>query len=124
MAAPLSTNRSAPPTRKNWPAPCFCRRICAARCWRKWPPSATRPPCSTCSPRCWAWPTVNPRGTCPGCAYRLGTPANTSPVTTSDAIYCRQELSRFYCHADLDDQGNPVRTCVGHAKAMKQDATK
>ncbi|KRU60506.1 hypothetical protein AN450_23745 [Pseudomonas aeruginosa] len=68
--------------------------------------------------------TVNPRGTCAGCAYRLGTPANTSPVTTSDAIYCRQELSRFYCHADLDDQGNPVRTCVGHAKAMKQDATK
>lgn len=48
--------------------------------------------------------TVNPRGTCAGCAYRLGTPANTSPVTTSDAIYCRQELSRFYCHADLDDQ--------------------
>ncbi|MBG5800416.1 hypothetical protein GHU89_30795, partial [Pseudomonas aeruginosa] len=44
-------------------------------------------------------------------------------VTTSDAIYCRQELSRFYCHADLDDQGNPVRTCVGHAKAMKQDVT-
>ncbi|AXN23833.1 TPA: hypothetical protein NID51_001914 [Pseudomonas aeruginosa] len=68
--------------------------------------------------------TVNPRGTCACCAYRLGTPANTSPVTTSDAIYCRQELSRFYCHADLDDQGNPVRTCVGHAKAMKQDATK
>ncbi|WP_261312060.1 hypothetical protein, partial [Pseudomonas aeruginosa] len=68
--------------------------------------------------------TVNPRGTCAGCAYRLGTPANTSPVTTSDAIYCRQELSRFYCHADLDDQGNPVRTCVGHAKAMKQDAAK
>lgn len=68
--------------------------------------------------------TVDPRGTCAGCAYRLGTPANTSPVTTSDAIYCRQELSRFYCHADLDDQGNPVRTCVGHAKAMKQDATK
>lgn len=68
--------------------------------------------------------TVNPRGTCAGCAYRLGTPANTSPVTTSDAIYCRQELSRFYRHADLDDQGNPVRTCVGHAKAMKQDATK
>ncbi|HGO9838641.1 hypothetical protein [Pseudomonas aeruginosa] len=67
--------------------------------------------------------TVDPRGTCAGCAYRLGTPANTSPVTTSDAIYCRQELSRFYCHADLDDQGNPVRTCVGHAKAMKQDAT-
>ncbi|WP_143501540.1 hypothetical protein, partial [Pseudomonas aeruginosa] len=68
--------------------------------------------------------TVDPRGTCAGCAYRLGTPANTSPVTTTDAIYCRQELSRFYCHADLDDQGNPVRTCVGHAKAMKQDATK
>ncbi|EJB8384980.1 hypothetical protein MW371_004366 [Pseudomonas aeruginosa] len=24
---------------------------------------------------------------------------------------------------DLFAQGNPVRTCVGHAKAMKQDAT-
>ncbi|MGS6393400.1 hypothetical protein ACVG01_12245 [Pseudomonas aeruginosa] len=28
------------------------------------------------------------------------------------------------CERRLDDQGNPVRTCVGHAKAMKQDATK
>ncbi len=38
--------------------------------------------------------------------------------------YDRLEHNLPACHADLDDQGNPVRTCVGHAKAMKQDATK
>ncbi|HFJ0418165.1 hypothetical protein LZL12_15710 [Pseudomonas aeruginosa] len=40
------------------------------------------------------------------------------------AAQCNMEMDLIRYIADLDDQGNPVRTCVGHAKAMKQDATK
>lgn len=62
---------------------------------------------------------VNPRGTCAGCAYRLGTPANTSPITTLEADHCKQNLEDFFCHADMDDQGQPTRRCVGHRKAVR-----
>ncbi|MGA4814542.1 hypothetical protein ACPA9J_00155 [Pseudomonas aeruginosa] len=48
------------------------------------------------------------------------------PVTTSDAIYCRQELSRSLTAtpAHLDDQGNPVPPASATPKLVKQDATK
>ncbi|MCY1533668.1 hypothetical protein D9M68_690080 [compost metagenome] len=62
---------------------------------------------------------VDPRGTCAGCAYRLGSPANTSPITTLEAEHCRRELEEFYCHAEMDAQGQPTRRCVGHRKAVR-----
>lgn len=63
---------------------------------------------------------VDPRGTCAGCAYRLGSPANTSPITTTDARHCQQELTKFFCHAEFDEAGEPVKQCIGHAKALRQ----
>lgn len=62
---------------------------------------------------------IDPKGTCHGCAYRLGSPANTSPITTSEAENCQRELKQFFCHAEFDDQGQPTKPCVGHCKAMK-----
>ncbi|MDG9927466.1 MULTISPECIES: hypothetical protein [unclassified Pseudomonas] len=63
---------------------------------------------------------VDPKGTCHGCAYRLGTPANTSHPTVDDAAYCREQGKKFFCHAEMDDLGQPTKTCIGHCKAMKQ----
>lgn len=63
---------------------------------------------------------IDPRGTCAGCAYRLGTPANTSPITTAEAHHCQSELLKFFCHAEFDEQGEPVKQCAGHAKALRQ----
>lgn len=62
---------------------------------------------------------VDPRGTCASCAYRLGTPANTSPITTTEARYCQSELMKFLCHAELNEAGEPIKQCVGHAKALR-----
>lgn len=54
---------------------------------------------------------------CGGCAFRLGTIANQSPITTADADYCSDPLSPpFMCHEHMDDQGNPTRGCAGFAK--------
>ncbi|WJN61308.1 hypothetical protein [Pseudomonas sp. SO81] len=61
---------------------------------------------------------VDPRGTCASCAYRLGTPANTSPITTTEARHCQSELQKFFCHAEFDEAGEPIKQCVGHAKAL------
>lgn len=62
---------------------------------------------------------IDPKGTCRGCAYRLGSPANTSSVTTLDAVSCQENLQHFFCHAYLDEDGMPIRSCVGHSKAMR-----
>lgn len=62
---------------------------------------------------------VDQRGTCAGCAYRLGTPANTSPITTLDASHCQSELALFNCHERLDAAGNPTKPCVGHRQALR-----
>jgi len=62
---------------------------------------------------------VDPRGTCASCAYRLGTPANTSPITTTEASYCQSELQKFFCHAEFNEAGEPIKQCVGHAKALR-----
>lgn len=61
----------------------------------------------------------NPAGACHGCAYRLGSIANQSPIATCDAEFMANEQKGFLCHAYLDDQGEPTRACVGHAKAAK-----
>jgi len=61
----------------------------------------------------------DPSGACYGCAYRLGSIANQSPITTSDAEFMAHDQKGFMCHAHLDEQGEPTKVCVGHAKAAK-----
>ncbi|MBF8652022.1 hypothetical protein IRZ81_14585 [Pseudomonas putida] len=58
-------------------------------------------------------------GACHGCAYRLGSIANQSPITTSDAEFMAHDRKGFMCHAELDERGEPLRVCVGHAKAAR-----
>ncbi|MNJ54567.1 hypothetical protein D3C77_500150 [compost metagenome] len=62
---------------------------------------------------------ADPAGACEGCAYRLGTMANQSPMATSDASYMAIEPRGFMCHAEVDECGRPLNVCVGHAKAWK-----
>lgn len=63
---------------------------------------------------------IDPARTCEGCAYRLGTAANQSPVTSSDAKYVLEVPTDFLCHEDVDDHGNPKHLCRGFAQARKQ----
>lgn len=64
----------------------------------------------------------DPTGACHGCAYRLGSIANQSPITTSDAEFMAHDRKGFMCHAELDERGEPLRVCVGHAKAARAAA--
>ncbi|WP_449432295.1 hypothetical protein [Pseudomonas putida] len=64
----------------------------------------------------------DPTGACHGCAYRLGSIANQSPITTGDAEFMGHDRKGFMCHADLDERGEPLRVCVGHAKAAQASA--
>lgn len=59
----------------------------------------------------------DPAGACYGCAYRLGSVANQSPIATSDAEYVAENARGFGCHAETDTHGNATKVCVGHAKA-------
>lgn len=61
----------------------------------------------------------DPAGACYGCAYRLGSIANQSPIATSDAEYVADDARGFGCHAETDVHGNATKVCVGHAKAAK-----
>lgn len=61
----------------------------------------------------------DPAGACHGCAYRLGSIANQSPITTSDAEYQADDRKGFMCHAHLDEHSEPTKVCVGHAKARR-----
>jgi len=61
----------------------------------------------------------DPAGACHGCAYRLGSIANQSPITTCDAEFMAHDQKGFMCHAHLDAEGEPAKVCVGHAKAAK-----
>jgi hypothetical protein len=65
-----------------------------------------------------AWK-CDPAGACYGCAYRLGSIANQSPIATADADYMAHDQTGFLCHAYLDESGEPTKVCVGHAKANK-----
>jgi hypothetical protein len=56
---------------------------------------------------------------CIGCAYRIGSAANQSPVTTIDAQSCKEDGEKFMCHENLDGSGKPTKLCVGHAHAMR-----
>jgi hypothetical protein len=58
--------------------------------------------------------------TCEGCAYRLGTCANQSPVTTIDAVDVLEPgESPFLCHMELDDHAQPFKACAGYAQARR-----
>ena len=59
-------------------------------------------------------------GACEGCAYRVGSMANQSPMATSDAAYMAFDQKGFMCHAETDESGRPTKVCVGHAKAFKE----
>lgn len=64
---------------------------------------------------------VSEEGLCAGCAFRLGTVANQSPVTTTDAADCSEIGGQtFLCHEDLDDRGQPFKGCRGFAQARAQ----
>lgn len=63
--------------------------------------------------------TVDPKGACAGCAYRLGTIANQCLATTTDAINCGDGSVDFQCHEHLDGKGNPTRRCIGFARTLK-----
>lgn len=41
----------------------------------------------------------DPVGACHGCAYRLGSIANQSPITTCDAEFMAHDQKGFMCHA-------------------------
>lgn len=67
---------------------------------------------------------VDQNKTCHGCACRLGSLANQSPSTTCDVDWCLQGNERFWCHENLDEDGNPTKRCVGfeiHAKKLQQE---
>jgi hypothetical protein len=60
---------------------------------------------------------INQSLTCMGCAFRLGTIANQSPITTLDADDCGNPGEpEFFCHEDLNEAGQPVRGCSGFAQ--------
>jgi hypothetical protein len=62
---------------------------------------------------------------CSGCAFRLGSLANQSPSTTSDADWSGHVGEQpFMCHEDLSESGEPTKVCQGwvrlrqHRKAV------
>lgn len=68
---------------------------------------------------------VNPktRGMCSGCAYRSGTPANQSPITTIDAKDCAfgEIVFQFNCHMRPDpEEISKATACKGYRAAQKR----
>ncbi|MFY0638677.1 hypothetical protein [Maricaulis maris] len=58
---------------------------------------------------------------CDGCAFRTGTLANQSEITTLDADHCSDLGGEtFYCHEELDEDGKPVKACAGYAERLKR----
>ncbi len=56
-------------------------------------------------------------GMCSGCAFSLGSHANQSASTTTDADWCGHPGEQpFMCHEGLDDDGEPTRPCAGWVK--------
>lgn len=59
---------------------------------------------------------------CGGCAFRLGSMANMSAVTTLDARGCIPPGEQpFMCHENMDANDQPTRACAGWAQARKQE---
>jgi hypothetical protein len=64
----------------------------------------------------------NARRMCHGCAYRLGSLANQSFVTTIDADFQRENQDEFWCHENTNQRGKPTKRCRGHQAALKEMA--
>lgn len=60
---------------------------------------------------------------CFTCAFRQGTDANGSPVTTMDALKCTMEGVPFYCH-EIEDRENPHRLCAGYVNLRAASPSK
>jgi hypothetical protein len=56
-------------------------------------------------------------GLCRGCAFRLGSAENQSPVTTLEAGECAAGDEPFFCHEGSN--GEPTRICAGFAQARR-----
>lgn len=59
---------------------------------------------------------------CDGCAFRRGTTANQSSITTTDAFEQIENSDPFLCHID-DDGGfaeNPRKACRGWSQAVNK----
>jgi hypothetical protein len=63
---------------------------------------------------------VDQAKTCSGCAFRLGTLANQSPSTTTDAQWCTEGEDKFMCHEHMNEQGEPTVPCGGHQQILKR----
>ncbi len=65
---------------------------------------------------------IDAKSTCAGCAYRLGTIANQSPVTTTDADHMyedRGHSGHFFCHEGVEDGLEPTQACAGYAQKIR-----
>ena len=62
---------------------------------------------------------VNQRKTCHSCAFRLGTCANQSPITTCDVQYVAENDDRFMCHLDMNENDEPTKVCAGYKQLEK-----
>lgn len=58
---------------------------------------------------------------CHGCAYRVATCANQSPVTTCDADYQQQSSDMFWCHEEMKPDGSPAHKCRGFLQQRKME---
>lgn len=56
---------------------------------------------------------------CGGCAFRRGTMANQSIITTFDARWSTDGNEKFMCHELSDDENEPTRVCAGYAAVRK-----
>jgi hypothetical protein len=56
---------------------------------------------------------------CFTCAFRQGTDANGSPLTTMDALKCVMEGEPFYCH-ETESRSDPQRLCAGYVILRSQ----
>lgn len=66
---------------------------------------------------------VTTHARCSTCAFRLGTIANQSPVTTCDADYCVRGGGRdFMCHEGVGEHDEPTSACAGYAQKRRMSA--
>lgn len=56
---------------------------------------------------------------CDSCAFRVGTPANQSDITTSDAEHAMDNGKEFWCHESEDERGNCQAVCRGYLGVKK-----
>lgn len=61
---------------------------------------------------------VNQEKTCHGCAFRIGSCANQSQITTCDADWCLDGDDRFMCHENLDVDEQPTKPCIGYQSQL------